>query len=957
MCADCCATARISYSGGGNGYDEAGRVKGYTYTGKGYTHTYTYAYAGWDSYREQSITGSSSNSNYRTTTTTLTYDAAGRQTEMREKTVGATLDDRVRTFAFDGNGMIVSRRDGTATSANVFQQTGTAAVVAMANNRYVHAGGQQVASLNEWGKLDVRSHLTAFSNSDSGRTQVTVQAGDTLRSLAQRVYGNESLWYVIAAANALDDGSGDGALVAGSSLTVPEVKTNSNDANTFKPYNPGEISGPSTPSLPYIQPPSESGCGKLGMVIMVVVAVVVTVYTAGALSGLVGSGMGTLTTGSAVAVGAISGAAGSAASMAVGSAMGVASFNWRGVAAGAVTGAITGGLANQYGTVGQALNGSSQAGATAAPNLLKAAGLAFANAGAVYAGQALAGTGTSFSWRSIASSVVSNLVSAKVAPGIAKGMESEFGKDFTYGMTSGMVSAAVRSSFGQTLHQSDYMTVVADAFGNALGNRLVLESRQAVSSAEKLQSINADLQARSEARLVDQIDARLAAESGVMAVSGVTGSAFRQEQAELSDLMNRVRATPEAVTPQMERRFRELSGIAAYEARNIDLTDAQVNMNTWMGHLRLLPEVASNYAEGLPLPSLGATQAEISEWRTRYQQVDDHVQGLVPHPHQEQEAGSAIEITRVLSNEEARQARLAAADASLASDGRAIVSTFLVKPVLGALGAAISPLGMSAYGFYEAKQSWDAGNKKTALVLGALSAVGVKASWGMPGRGVISQEAATLGRQYIPALKGFGTAPASPMMGNWRAQIGAVGDLKGVKPFGAAHSTDMIRADVAATARGGVVGDAALRAEVSRISREGHALARHGGTVTDEQLFVRATTGVAPDGSSVIRNGKIVIPPSSTAFYSDKLLAQADLSIRRNYLDRAIIFSKPGAQRVTIEGVDLSRPIGRGYDRVSAAPGGVGPLRYHPELSKVTGVYDYDSVTNSWRTTTIYLEP
>ncbi|MGX9720036.1 hypothetical protein [Stenotrophomonas acidaminiphila] len=151
----------ISYSGGSNGYDEAGRVKGYTYTGKGYTHTYTYAYAGWDSYREQSITGSSSNSNYRTTTTTLTYDAAGRQTEMREKTVGATLDDRVRTFAFDGNGMIVSRRDGTATSANVFQQTGTAAVVAMANNRYVHAGGQQMASLNQRGQLDALSRQTA----------------------------------------------------------------------------------------------------------------------------------------------------------------------------------------------------------------------------------------------------------------------------------------------------------------------------------------------------------------------------------------------------------------------------------------------------------------------------------------------------------------------------------------------------------------------------------------------------------------------------------------------------------------------------------------------------------------------------------------------------------------------------------------------------------------------------
>jgi len=662
------------------------------------------------------------------------------------------------------------------------------------------------------GHAGALSRLTAFSNTDAGNTQVTVQAGDTLRSLAQRVYGNESLWYVIASANALDDDSGGGPLVAGTTLTVPEVKTNSNDANTFKPYNPSEISGPSTPSLPYIQPPSESGCGKLGMVIMIVVAVVVTVYTAGAAGAAMtsaaqaggatafastatvvgGTASASLTTLGAVTAGAIGGAAGAASGMAVGSAMGVASFNWRGVAAGAVTGAISGGLAGRFGSVADALGSNSYG---------KAAALALANAGGNYAGQKLMGTDAGFSWRSIASSVVSNLVSTRVAPGIAKGMDSEFGRDFTYGMTGGMVSAAVRSSFGQTLHQSDYMTVVADAFGNALGNRLVLEARQAVSSAEKLQSINADLQARSEARLVDQIDTRLAAESGVMAVSGVTGSAFRQEQAELSDLMNRVRATPEAVTPQMERRFRELSGIAAYEARNIDLTDAQVNMNTWMGHLRLLPEVASNYAEGLPLPSLGATQAEISEWRIRYQQIDDHVQGLVPHPHQEQEAGSAIEITRVLSNGEARQARLAAADASLASDGRAIVSTFLVKPMLGALGAAISPLGMSAYGFYEAKQSWDAGNKKTALVLGALSAVGVKASWGMPGRGVISREAAALGGEYIPALKGFGTAPASPMMGSWRAQIGAVGDVKGVKPFGVVHSNDMIRMDAAATGR------------------------------------------------------------------------------------------------------------------------------------------------------------
>jgi len=76
-----------------------------------------------------------------------------------------------------------------------------------------------------------------------------VQTGDTLRSLAQRVYGNSNLWYVLAEANALQ---GDGDLVAGSTLKVPEVKVTANDSNTFKPFNPGEAIGNTAPGLPYI---------------------------------------------------------------------------------------------------------------------------------------------------------------------------------------------------------------------------------------------------------------------------------------------------------------------------------------------------------------------------------------------------------------------------------------------------------------------------------------------------------------------------------------------------------------------------------------------------------------------------------------------------------------------------------------------------------------------------------
>ncbi|WP_176167915.1 LysM peptidoglycan-binding domain-containing protein [Luteibacter sp. 22Crub2.1] len=39
-----------------------------------------------------------------------------------------------------------------------------------------------------------------------------VQTGDTLKSIAQSVYGNASLWYVIAQANAI---SGDAELAVG----------------------------------------------------------------------------------------------------------------------------------------------------------------------------------------------------------------------------------------------------------------------------------------------------------------------------------------------------------------------------------------------------------------------------------------------------------------------------------------------------------------------------------------------------------------------------------------------------------------------------------------------------------------------------------------------------------------------------------------------------------------------
>ena len=53
----------------------------------------------------------------------------------------------------------------------------------------------------------------------------------------------------------------------------------SNDANTFRPYDPNEAIGSTQPGLPFIQPPSVGNCGMIVRVFAVVVAAVVAYYT------------------------------------------------------------------------------------------------------------------------------------------------------------------------------------------------------------------------------------------------------------------------------------------------------------------------------------------------------------------------------------------------------------------------------------------------------------------------------------------------------------------------------------------------------------------------------------------------------------------------------------------------------------------------------------------------------
>jgi uncharacterized membrane protein/LysM repeat protein len=162
--------------------------------------------------------------------------------------------------------------------------------------------------------------------------QYSVRGGDTLQSIAQAVYGDSAMWYVVAEANGLTD---DRDLRGGQNQTVPSRPFGThNTSSTFKPYNPAEIIGSTSPNLP-APVPKKDKCGIVKLILVVVVAAVVTAYTGGLAAAALGPLLG-------AAVGA---AAGSIASQLVGMALKTNDgFSWKEVGMAALTGIATAGV-------------------------------------------------------------------------------------------------------------------------------------------------------------------------------------------------------------------------------------------------------------------------------------------------------------------------------------------------------------------------------------------------------------------------------------------------------------------------------------------------------------------------------------------------------------------------------------------------------------------------------------
>ncbi len=279
----------------------------------------------------------------------------------------------------------------------------------------------------------------------------TVRAGDTLQSVALAVWGDASLWYLIADANGLPNNP---TLIAGQTLVIPNVIANiHNNASTFRVYNPGELIGDTTPTLPEAPPPpqpKEDKCIVFKQIIVIIVAIVVAYYT--------GMWAKSLEWG-AWAAAAIGAAAGSAASQVVAMGLGLQDkFSWKAVAVSALTAGLTKGLGvDQFGAVARQI----------ASNVLS------------QGVNILLGQQERFSWANLA-------VSAITAP-INSAIDAEFGANENVGreLSWGNVGKSIAGEFlKSTTRQAatmlvnrggkmDWSAVAVDSFGNGIGNSIV----------------------------------------------------------------------------------------------------------------------------------------------------------------------------------------------------------------------------------------------------------------------------------------------------------------------------------------------------------------------------------------------------------------------------------------------------------------------------------------------------
>ena len=475
------------------------------------THTITsYAYAWWDSAKQTKITLDSRSTGYAANSQPPGYSVFSYDVNGHLSTATDLNPQTPRTFSYwtNAEGQVLQRQE--LLGGKIAADGSVSGATKSRDHRYFYFDGKRVGNVGNDGteREDYAQQLAQVGANDSPDTKYrkftptnaadfdenyqpvnasfpgpapgsyTVRAGDTLESIARAQWGDATLWYLLADANGLE-GQPSAPLVANTVLQVPNRVTNvHNTSQTFRPYDPGKAMGDTNPTRPDPLPPpggGHGGCGGIGMIIAAVVAAVATVYTAGAAGVLFGAtgaaGAGGFAGGLAVlgSVGGLTmpvlgaavvgGAVGAVAGQVAGMTLGVQnSFNWSGVALGAIGAGVTAGVGAELNVPGGWLAGAEKG--------VTAARLAIGN-GATQGLGIVTGLQKGFDWRGVAASAASGYVSAWAGSKFPD--MDPFRLHLADGMAGGIVSAAVRGgSIGQALPG-----IVGDTVGNMVANRIV----------------------------------------------------------------------------------------------------------------------------------------------------------------------------------------------------------------------------------------------------------------------------------------------------------------------------------------------------------------------------------------------------------------------------------------------------------------------------------------------------
>lgn len=249
------ASGALKSTLGNYSYDDAGNILTFAYTAYtsngNYTDTYNYSYI--DTYKGKQVSSINVSSTANSTgvgTTRNTYDNRGRLISSNITEVHASNSNSTGTsylkFTYNMADQIIAKAEDRFDGSSVYKV-----------QSYYYAGnGGELASLGQL-KQDI-SPLAAMYQGGNTPITYTVSEGDTLMGIARTLYGDSSLWYLIADANGLRMGPTDefGVQDVGRNLRLPSIAQHVDNTSTnFKFYDPSDVVGDLTPTVTYLPPP------------------------------------------------------------------------------------------------------------------------------------------------------------------------------------------------------------------------------------------------------------------------------------------------------------------------------------------------------------------------------------------------------------------------------------------------------------------------------------------------------------------------------------------------------------------------------------------------------------------------------------------------------------------------------------------------------------------------------